>query len=196
MILKKFVALVFLFGIAIMGFAQSSATKKADQEFKNRGYYDAARMYKQAEPSARKLEQKARIFYQLGECYRLVADYPQSLEWFEKAITAQYFNTNNDLYLNYGLSLMEMGRWDDAVVQFNKFTSKGGAKNKVDGRIKACQDAASKKNSKVKYFVENMIDLNSAFFDLSLSYSHGKAEDCFYFEQAGIGGSFRRPNYR
>ena len=144
---------ICLLSFGFLANAQTSATKKADQEFKNRGYYDAARMYKQAEPSARKLEQKARIFYQLGECYRLVADYPQSLEWYEKAITAQYFNTNNDLYLNYGLSLMEMGRWDDAVVQFNKFTSKGGAKNKVDGRIKACQDAASKKNSKVKYFV-------------------------------------------
>ncbi len=194
MIFRKIGVVICFLSFCLTGFAQSSATKKADQEFKNRGYYDAARMYKQAEPSAKKLDQKARIFYQLGECYRLVADYQQSLEWYEKAITAQYFNTNNELYLNYGLSLMEMGRWDDAVVQFNKYTAKGGAKNKVEGRIKGCQDAASKKNSKVKFLVENMIDLNSAFFDLSLSYAQGKADQIvFTSSRQASAGAFVDP---
>ena len=100
-------------------FAQT-ATKKADIEFDNHGYYEAAKLYKLAEPATKALEGKARIFFQLGECYRLVADYQQSLEWYEKAITAQYYSTNPEVYYNYGLALLELERWDDAVAQFNK----------------------------------------------------------------------------
>lgn len=133
MILRKIGVAVCLMAFCLTGLAQSSATKKADQEFKNRGYYDAARMYKQAEPSAKKLDQKARIFYQLGECYRLVADYQQSLEWYEKAITAQYFNTNNDLYLNYGLSLMEMV--DGMMRWFNSTNTLRRAVQKIRWRV-------------------------------------------------------------
>lgn len=157
-----------------------SATKKADQQFENHGYYEAAKLYKVAEPATKGLEDKAKIFFQLGECYRLVADYQQSLEWYEKAITAQYYNTNPEVYYNYGLCLQEIERWDDAVAQFNKYTNKGGEKSKAALKIKSSQDAAAKKASKTKVVVENLVELNTPFFDYSLVYSAKKADQIIF----------------
>ncbi len=65
--------------------AQSKATIKADEEFATEAYIEAARLYKTAEPTAKELIEKGRIFFQLGECYRLSKLYSQSEEWYAKA---------------------------------------------------------------------------------------------------------------
>lgn len=170
----------------------AQATKKADQQFDNRGYYEAAKLYKTAEPATKSLDDKARIFFRLGECYRLVADPQQSLEWYEKAIVAQYYNINPEVYYTYGLSLLELGRWDDAVAQFNKYTAKGGDKTKANLRIKSAQDAASKKNAKVKYTVENVVELNSPFFDYGVAYSSAN-QIVFSSSRQASTGSYQDP---
>jgi peptidoglycan-associated lipoprotein len=156
--------------------SSAQVSKKADQQFENRGYFDAARLYKVAEPNAKSLEDKARIFFQLGECYRLVSDYQQSLEWYEKAITAQYYKSNPEVYYNYGLSLQELEKWDESVAQFNKYISAGGEKSKANAKVKSSQDAASKKAAKTKLVVENMVELNSPFFDYSMVYASKKSD--------------------
>ena len=112
--------------IAIVSWAQP--TKKADEQFDKAAYYEATKLYIKAEPVTKSLDEKARIFFRLGECYRLVADPQQSLQWYEKAIVAQYYKINPDVYYGYGMSLLELGRWDDAVTQFNKYSAKGGDK--------------------------------------------------------------------
>ena len=168
-----------------------AAVKKADQEFENRGYTEAAKLYKIAEPVVKNLDDKARVFFQLGESYRLIADYQQSLEWYEKSITAQYYNTNPEVYYNYGLSLQELERWDDAIAQYNKYIAKGGEKSKANARIAAAQDAAKKKAGKTKVVVENVAELNSPFFDYSLVYSSKKADQIVFSSsrQASVGST-------
>jgi peptidoglycan-associated lipoprotein len=188
LIVLSCVALFFSLG------AISQTTKKADVQFANRGYYEAAKLYKVAEPATKALEDKARIFFQLGECYRLVSDYQSSLEWYEKAITAQYNNTNPEVHFNYGLSLLELERWDDATAQFNKYITKGGEKSKANARIKSAQDAAAKKAAKTKVRVENVVELNSPFFDYCLTYSSKKADQIvFSSSRQASSGTFQDP---
>lgn len=178
-IAQLFVLAAVTFCFSSFSHAQS-ATKKADQEFENHGYNDAAKLYKVAEPATRGLDDKARIFFQLGECYRLVADYQQSLEWYDKAIIAQYYNINPEVYYNYGLSLLKIERWDDAVAQFNKYIAKGGEKSKTNAKIKSAEDAAMKKASKTKIVVENLAELNTPFFDYSMTYSSKKGDQIIF----------------
>jgi peptidoglycan-associated lipoprotein len=189
-IAKLLVLAAAILCLPAISFSQT-ATKKADVEFENRGFYEAAKLYKLAEASTKSLDGKAKIFFQLGECYRLVAEYQQSLEWYEKAITAQYYNTNPEVYYNYGLSLLEMEKWDDATAQFNKYIAKGGEKSKANAKIKSAQDASAKKAAKTKIVVENMAELNSPFFDYSLIYSSKKADQVIFSSsrQASTGPS-------
>lgn len=192
-IAKLLVLTVATLFLSVVAVAQAN-TKKADQQFDNRGYYEAAKLYKVAEPATKALEDKARIFFRLGECYRLVADYSGSLEWYEKAITAQYYNTNPEVYYNYGLSLLELERWDDAVAQFNKYSAKGGEKSKANAKIKSAQDAAAKKAGKTKVVVENLVELNSPFFDYSLNYSAKKGEQIvFSSSRQASAGAYQDP---
>ena len=124
--------------------AQSKATKKADDEFATGGYTEAARLYKTAEVAVKDLTEKGRIFYQIAECYRLSTLFNQSEEWYNKAITAQYYNTDPEVYFNFGIALQEQGKFEEAITQYNKYTSKGGEKQKPNTRIKACETAAEK----------------------------------------------------
>jgi len=151
-----------------------SAVKKADKYFENRAYTEAAKQYKAAEPSVKDLEGKARVYYQIGESYRLVANYSSALEWYEKAITAQYYTTNPEVYFNYATCLQELERFDDAIAQYNKYTSKGGEKSKTSARITACEEGAKKKAAKAKIIVENVVEWNSPFFDFGPVFSDKK----------------------
>jgi tetratricopeptide (TPR) repeat protein len=186
----SFLATTVFMLMAIVSWAQP--TKKADEQFDKAAYYEATKLYIKAEPVAKSLDEKARIFYRLGECYRLVADPQQSLQWYEKAIVAQYYKTEPEVYYGYGMSLLELGRWDDAVTQFNKYSAKGGDKSKAALAIKSAQDAASKKASKTRITVSNVVELNSEFFDYGLVFS-GPNEVVLSSARPSSAGSYKDP---
>lgn len=164
----KIIRLFILSAAAVFisaGIQAQAALKKADNFFENRAYYEAARQYKAAEPSVKSLEGKARLFFQIGESYRLISNYESALEWYEKAITAQYYNTTPEVYYNYASCLQELERYEEAIEQYGKYTSRGGEKSKTANRIMACQDGAKSKAAKPKIVVENMVEWNSPFYD-------------------------------
>ena len=176
--------------MAIVSWAQPS--KKADEQFDKAAYYEATKLYIKAEPVTKGLDEKARIFYRLGECYRLVADPQQSLQWYEKAIVAQYYKIDPEVYYGYGMSLLELGRWDDAVTQFNKYSAKGGDKSKAALGIKSAQDASSKKATKTRITVSNVVELNSEFFDYGLVFS-GPNQIVLSSARPSSAGSYKDP---
>ena len=159
-----------------LGVQAQAALKKADKYFENRAYYEAARQYKAAEPSVKDLDSKARVFFQIGESNRLVSNYQASLEWYEKAITAQYYNINPEVYYNYASCLQELERFDDAIAQYNKYTAKGGEKSKTAAKVKACEDGAKKKAAKSKIIIENMVEWNTPFYDFGPVFSSKKGD--------------------
>jgi peptidoglycan-associated lipoprotein len=182
--LMRIARILFLSTIAILFSgvlsAQNVNTQKADEEFDNGGYTEAAKLYKTAASNERDLEQKARIFFNIAECYRRTTDYAASFEWYDKAITAQYGNTDPEVFFNYGRALQEIEKWDDAATQYNKYIAKGGEKAKAEARIKACKTAAEKKTAKSRLVVENMAELNSPAFDYSLAYSSKKFDEIIF----------------
>lgn len=163
-----------------IGASAQKAVKKADLQFENLAYVEAAKLYKVAEPTVKNLDDKARIFFQLGECYRLTTSYGAALEWYDKAITAQYYNINPEVYYNYALCLEKLDRWDDAIAQHNKYIAKGGEKSKANDRIAACKAAAEAKVAKAKLIVENVAELNTPFYDFGLEYSAKKGEQMIF----------------
>lgn len=182
--LMKTAQLLFLLTAALFvstfANAQSKALIKADDEFATEAYIEAAKLYKTAEPTAKELDEKGRIFFQIGECYRLSKLYSQSEEWYAKAITAQYNNINAEVHYNYGMALQEQGKFDDATAQYNKYLNKGGEKSKANAAIAACKDASDKKSGKTKIMVENLAEVNSPSYDFSLVYSAKKGDEFIF----------------
>lgn len=160
--------------------AQSKQVAKADEEFRNEGYNQAAKEYQQALPNIKELDEKGRILFNIAECNRLTTNYAAAFEWYDKAITAQYYKTNPDVYYNYGLALQESDKWEEAQVQYNKYIEKGGDKTKANGRITACKEMAVKKAGKSRLIIENCAEINSPFFDYSLQYSSKKNDEMMF----------------
>jgi peptidoglycan-associated lipoprotein len=179
--------------ISTIATAQTKATKKADDEFAVGGYIEAARLYKTAEVGVKDLTEKGRVFYQIAECYRLSTLFNMSEEWYGKSITAQYYNTNPEVYFNYAVALQEQGKFEEAIAQLNKYLGKGGEKSKANDRIKSCQTAADKKAARPKLQVENMTDLNSPSFDYCLVPSGKKDEYVFSSARKESTGSATDP---
>ncbi|MEN9639669.1 MAG: hypothetical protein RLZZ262_1538 [Bacteroidota bacterium] len=172
---------LFVFAIAVSTqVVAQKGTKKADEEFNNRAYAEAAKQYKLAEATTKGLEDKAAIFFKIGECYRLTAQFNLALEWYEKAINAQYHKTDPEVYYNYGNTLQLLGRWDDAIAQYNKYNEKGGNKTKGTAAIDVCTNASKKKNEKSKIVVENCVELNSPSLDMCLRYSTKKGDQMVF----------------
>ena len=71
-------------------FAQKNFTKEADGAFENESYFSAIELYKKAEIKEKKPGEKARINYQIAECYRMMVEPAQAETFYNRALTLKY----------------------------------------------------------------------------------------------------------
>ena len=168
-----------VFSLNVIG--QTKESEAADNAFQREGYYEAAEAYKRAYDKAGDVGEKGRILFQIGECYRFMADCGRSTEWYEKAITAKYYKENEDVYYVYGECLREQGMFDDAVVQYQKFKEKGGDKALANGRIDDCEMAALYVDEPpTRYVVEPQVLLNTPQYDYAATFSSKKQDELVF----------------
>jgi len=163
------------------GMSQGKWTTDADTEFSNGGYFEAAKKYQFAYKKEKSLDIQNRILYRLGECYRLMTDYVAAEQWYKKAITAQYFKQDNEVYFNYAESLRLQGKFDDAIVQYNKYLEKGGDGKKAKEMVAQSEDAAKQLNApKSRYVIESEVALNSPAFDFAPAFAAKKGDEVVF----------------
>lgn len=95
-----------------------SISSKADKEFQNKQYTLALEDYLEAydKVSSNKAE-KNRIYFQVGECYRLMYNYPKAQHTYHRLIQAGYYNTEPKLYFY----MAEMCRFNGEFDQSDKY---------------------------------------------------------------------------
>jgi peptidoglycan-associated lipoprotein len=176
---KSIVVLIVCLATASLVNAQNKKIQQADIEFAGQGYNQAANLYIAEVTQIKNIDEKARVLYNIAECYRNTKRYGMSLDYYDKAINAKYDKKTPDVYLNYGSALQEMDRIEDAIVQYNKYKERGGNAAMAEMRIQTCTNAASAKKTNVKsrYVVENVEFLNSTEEDFGLSYASKKWDE-------------------
>ncbi|MEZ7998574.1 MAG: OmpA family protein [Flavobacteriales bacterium] len=158
--------------------AQSEYLVKANLEYDNGGYDEAAIKYKVAYKKEKEIETKAMILYRTGECYKFAHRYSEADEYFKKSITAKYHKQDPIVFFSYGESLLEQGKYDEAIVQFNKYKDNGG-----DGSIAARSTAEAEaaalniEESDSRYEVALMAALCSPYYDYSPVLSSKKGDE-------------------
>ena len=182
---KSFLVLFVCLSLATLANAQNKKIKQADIEFAGQGYNSAAKLYISEVTKIKNIDEKARVLYNIAECYRNTKRYGMSLDYYDKAINAKYDKKTADVYLNYGIALQEMDRLEDAVVQYNKYKERGGNGAMADMRIQTCTNAATakKSSSKSRYVAENVDFLNTTEEDFGLAYASKKWDE-FVFTSA------------
>ena len=75
--------------------------KNADLAFGRKQYIEAADRYKKAyKKSKRDKVERARISFQMGECYRLIGLSKRAEPYYKRVIKTDYPNTHPEVYLN------------------------------------------------------------------------------------------------
>ena len=165
--------------------AQNKKIQQADRDFAGQVYNQAASLYIAEVTKIKNIDEKARILYNIAECYRNTKRYGMSLDYYEKAINAKYDKKTPDVYLNYGIALQEMERIEEAIVQYNKYKARGGNAALADAFVQTCNNAAAakKSNQKSRFVVENVEFLNTTEQDFGLMYASKKYDE-FVFTSA------------
>jgi peptidoglycan-associated lipoprotein len=172
--MKKFLLVFAAFAISYSALTQKEL-KKADSFFASREYKEAAEQYKLAAPKIKDLDVKAKAYYNVGECYRLMTKFNEAIEYYDMAGRAMYGKKEPLLHYNWGLCLTMQGKYEDAVNQFKKFLDNGGDREKGNQAIKNAQSAADLKNTKSKIVVDLVPELSTPEFDFALNFAAKKS---------------------
>lgn len=182
--MKTTQGILLLILITFFSFQMEGQRNKAadgDIEFLNGGYSTAASLYKTALPKIKKIDEKGRVLFQLAECYRRINDLEASEEWYRKSITAKYYKTNPEVIYNFATALMNQGKYDEAIVQLNRYKEKGGNERSANTLIQVCDQAVEYiEMPPTRYLVENVVILNSKQFDFSPSFSSKKEDELVF----------------
>ena len=158
--------------------AQKNYKVDADVAFSGFKYYQAIEMYKKAYTKETKPEVKAQILFQIAECYRLKDDGKQASVWYNKAIKAKY---DDPVAIYYVAEIYKSeGKYEDAIVEFNKYKAAKPGDKRADEEIKACQSAKEWKDNPTRTVVNPMPLLNSEDYDFSPVFADKKNEEIYF----------------
>ena len=122
--------LLILFAI-LLGAAQPveaqrrNPAKNADVAFERGQYNTALERYKKAIKKVKKKkyeDERNRITYQMGECFRLTDNAKQSAAQYKRLLKSEFPKDNPIFYLHYGDMLKRIEKYDEALEMYNKYT--------------------------------------------------------------------------
>lgn len=111
---NKFVILILLPTLCLMGCSISARVKKADKKYAIGEYFDAADMYKQVYsriPSKKERKLKAHVAFYQGECYRILNS-SKAVNAYQNAVRNKY--QDSIVYLRLAQALQYQGKYKDA----------------------------------------------------------------------------------
>ena len=149
--------------------------EEADNLFERRGYFEASSDYVAAYAKIKSdLELKAYCAFRAGECFRILHDHTQSLEWFDKAIGLRYGVDHPEIFLLYGDVLRDKGEFEDALEWYSKFGDSGD-RSLAEERLAETRFAIEQHyEPESRYIVEPMYMLNSPSYDFSPMFASKK----------------------
>ncbi|MGB0882593.1 MAG: OmpA family protein [Vicingaceae bacterium] len=167
--------------ITVFGFtanAQKNYKKEADVAFSGGKFYKAIEMYKKAYTKESKNEVKAEILFQIAECYRGKNDGKQAAVWYNKSIKARY--DNPVAILHVANIYKSEGRYEDAIVEFNKYKAEAPGDKRAEQGIKSCELAKKWKDEPTRFVVNPMPLINSEDYDFSPVFADKKNMQLFF----------------
>ena len=168
--------LVTVFGLTAN--AQKNYKKEADVAFSGGKYYKAIEMYKKAYTKESKNEVKAEILFQIAECYRGKNDGKQAAVWYNKSIKARY---DNPIAIYYVAEIYKSeGRYEDAIVEFNKYKAANPGDKRAQKGVESCELAKKWKDEPTRIVVNPMPLINSEDYDFSPVFADKKNMQLFF----------------
>lgn len=102
-----------------------SPAKNADVAFERGQYFTAIERYKKAAKRLKKKkfeDERMRITYQLGECYRLTDNTKQAATQYKRVLKSEFPKSTPVFYLHYGDVLKRNEKYDEALAMYNTYS--------------------------------------------------------------------------
>ena len=126
MIMKKYIivllSILFLCLDSELYAQRRNYAKNADLAFGRKQYIEAADRYKKAyKKSKRDKAERARISYQMGECYRLIGLSKRAEPYYRRVIKTDFPNTHPEVYLNLAETYKMNQKFKDAIECYESY---------------------------------------------------------------------------
>lgn len=157
--------------------SQSGATQDADLSYSGENYFSAVDLYKKAYTKEGKKDEKIRIIYRIGQCYRFLEDPKQADEWYAKAELAKYGEQDPELFYNIAEVKRVLGQFDEAMKYYKTYQSKVPTDARSAEGLRSCEVARKWQAEPGPYIVENVAGLNSKQYDYSVAFLGRKQTD-------------------
>ena len=168
--ITKFLIVAIIAGLfSTNAIAQKDHLAVADQAFEGQEYYKAITLLKKAYSKEKDKANKAEIIFKTAECYRFVNDSKQAETWYRKALKIKYPENNVQLY--YANALKANGKFEDAIVEYEKYSELVPDDPRGKNGAEACALAQKWVDNPSRYVVENAVQLNGKQMDFSPSYA-------------------------
>lgn len=104
---------------------RKNPAKNADLAFGRKQYTEAVDRYKKAyKKTRRKKDERNRITYQIGECYRLIGLTKRAEPYYKRVLKTDYANTHPEVYLNMAEVCKMNQKYKDAIGYYEIYAEK------------------------------------------------------------------------
>ncbi|MES2837299.1 MAG: OmpA family protein [Bacteroidota bacterium] len=171
-------------------FAQKNYGEQAKKAYNAGEYFSAVELFKKASSKEKNKTKKAEMFFLAGECYRHINDYKNAEKWYEKAIAGKYHETDPIVYYELALMKKDEERYNDALIDFNKYKELKPDDAKGEREAKACEQAQKWKDNPTRYKVTNFVPANGKESDFSPTFADKKKSELYFTStRSGADGS-------
>ena len=127
--MKKYIIVIlsalFIFMSADLQAQRRNPAKNADLAFGRKQYTEAADRYKKAYRKVRRnKEERNRISFQMGECYRLIGLTKRAEPYYKRLLKTDYPNSHPEVYLYMADTYKMNEKYKDAIEMYEKYAER------------------------------------------------------------------------
>jgi peptidoglycan-associated lipoprotein len=175
--MKRISLLILAAALMLGAMAFSIPLREAERNQQNGYYHNAIIQYKNALGKKPSKQEKAYIYFQMGECNRILTQWKDALSNYNQAIRAGY--ADDIVYLRRGDAYRYAGDYANARLDYLQYQQRvpSDPAGKI-GEI-SCDSAALWEQEKTWWKITNETDLNSREHDFSPAWADKKRKAIF-----------------
>ena len=161
---------ILTYGQKSVGNLFVSNEQRGDAMFEDLYYDQAISYYKLA---LKKNEESSKLQLKIANSYRLLSDYPSSLNWYEKAFQAEIAPNDSVHHLYYADALVSAQRYDEALDYYTDFWAKAPTDSRATRKMEVTGSLDLLKMDSATVTLD-LPEFNSSYNDLAaFRYSSG-----------------------
>ncbi len=151
-------------------FKKTKHTLKADAIYETNQLVKALDLYKSAYKKAESKAEKAYIMFQRGQIQRMMLEYKKAASRYKMAIKKGY--PDPMALFHYATMLQAIMKYDEALVQFERFNEKMPNDSLALLGIRSCKASSKWMKNPTRYRIKNLKKINSRESDFSPAYGN------------------------